>query len=122
MKTNTELQIACAERMGYKLQPSRGILAEDAACYGGIPNTWHRKGRAKEPPPFPTCANAALTLIEEMRKRRFHFTCYSVNRELEPWVALFEAWDSEQTKFKAHADTLPHAICLAFLAAMEAAR
>lgn len=103
----TKIRIKCAEVLGYK--NVRDPIGPSGQC-----GTWwgdDSKGRAQQIPDYPESADAALQLVEWMDKKG---NCCRSSNAGHCWWFQFSCDNSVHT---AEADTLPLAICLAFLKA-----
>lgn len=99
-----ELRILCAEGIGLTNVQGRG------AWYGYLPN-----GNAESIPDYPTDANAALLLVEKLRKDGLDFGLENVGGVNGGyWVIFFDPKSPLTKSYAADADTAPLAIARCF--------
>jgi hypothetical protein len=110
--TTDQIRIACAEEMGWETH--KFIDASGSAHVGWRSAQLRVACTASELPNYPTDANAALELCEQMRSDGWWM-------EMRPMVSSKKwkiyVWDrtGDTRIYHAEADTLPLAICEAFL-------
>lgn len=115
-RMNTDdLCIAVAEKMGWAVEKMTGIWPDHYNITKPNGDEWRQVELHMVLPDFPTDENASKQLREKLRDEGWNCTieCYTDGtHHVSFWKDTVIKKDEEHS---AHADTLPAAICLAFL-------